>query len=93
MILLQSVFAYQPPIREVAMQAFNDIGDVYGIWGLKFDERASKYHRGLRYLTIKRSDITFMLRNSGTRLHDQIAGERHFGGNGAPNTSHDHSRN
>jgi hypothetical protein len=92
MTLLQSVFTYQPPIHEVGMQAFNDIRDVYGIWALKFDGRASKIVVDYDASRLKESDIAFMLRNAGIRLHDPTAGEDYFGGNGAPNTFHGHSR-
>ena len=73
MTFLQAVFSYEPPVGERQLIALNDVRDVYGI-------RLVRINEALRSVTVEydasrltRSDLEFMLRNAGIRIHIPMA--------------------
>ena len=70
MTFLVSVFPYEGSVTEHEARALDEIRDVYGIRALRIDEKSRNIRVEYAASRLKQSDIEFMLRNAGIRLHD-----------------------
>jgi hypothetical protein len=73
MTFLQVVFSYEPPVGERELIALNDVRDVYGIRLVRFDEALRSVTVEYDASRLTRSDLEFLLRNAGIRIHVPMA--------------------
>ena len=73
MTSLEAVFAYHPPVGERELSALNGVRDVYGVPLVKFNQGMNTVTVEYDASRLTRSDIEFMLRNAGIRLHNPVA--------------------
>ena len=69
MTFLQAVFSYEPPVGERELIALNDVRDVYGIRLVRFNEALRSVTVEYDASRLTRSDLEFLLRNAGIRIH------------------------
>ena len=69
MTFLQAVFTYEPPVGERELIALNDVRDVYGIRLVRFNQTQNTVTVEYDASRLTKSDLEFMLRNAGIRLH------------------------
>jgi hypothetical protein len=68
MTSLQMVLSYEGSITEREAQAVSAIRDVYGIWGLKVNEKNHSIIVDYDASRLTPGHIAFLLRNAGIRL-------------------------
>lgn len=73
MPLLQAVFPYEPPVGERELLALNDVRDVYGIRLVRFNQANNTVTVEYDASRLTKSDLEFMLRNSGIRLRHPVS--------------------
>jgi hypothetical protein len=73
MTFLEAVFNYEPPVGERELTALSNVRDVYGIRFVRFNQERNAVTVEYDASRLTKSDIEFMLRNAGIRLHTPLA--------------------
>lgn len=73
MTSLQAGFSYRGPIGEREASALSSIREVYGIWGLRFDEKHRRIVIDCDASRLDLGNLEFLLRNAGIRVQSSTS--------------------
>jgi hypothetical protein len=72
MTLVNGNFQYGSSPKENTWRAIDDIHDVYGIYGLSFDDKSHTIHVEYDASRLTEGDVAALLRNAGVDLVDRV---------------------
>ncbi len=72
MTLMDIAFRYDQPPGETELRALREIREVYGIWGLAFDEANRIVRVEYDASRLGPHDLAALLRNAGLHLREQV---------------------